>query len=69
MSLLFSTAEGTYYNWKKQNRPIVSLLEKYFTKEDLEEYLESGKWEKMEDLKKEEEELVENLKRVLKGLT
>ncbi len=36
-------ADKTYYNWKKENRPIISLLEKYFTKEDLEEFLSTNK--------------------------
>ena len=45
---LFGFTEATFYRWKKQNRLIITLLEKYFTKEDLEEFLESGKCEKME---------------------
>lgn len=48
MAGLFSTAEGTYYKWKKEKRPIITLLEKYFTKEDLEEFLEYGTIEKLE---------------------
>lgn len=39
---------ASYYNWDKQKRPIISLLEKYFTKEDLEELLEYGTIEKLE---------------------
>ncbi len=73
---LYSTILGCsvsgFYKWKKQNRLIISLLEKYFTKEDLEEFLERGeinRFESIEDLKKEQEELIENLKKVLKGLT
>lgn len=34
--------------WKKENRPIINLLEKYFTKEELEEFLMSGKISKFE---------------------
>lgn len=48
MATLFDTAEGTYYKWKKEKRPIISLLEKYFTKEDLEEFIEYGMVEKLE---------------------
>ena len=33
---------ASYYNWDKQNRPIISLLEKFFSKDDLEEFLETG---------------------------
>ncbi len=39
---------NTYYNWKKEKRPIISLLEKYFTQTDLEEFLEYGTIEKLE---------------------
>lgn len=38
MATLFSTAEGTYYKWKKEERPIIKLLDKYFSKEELEEF-------------------------------
>ncbi|MCT7575260.1 hypothetical protein N5U00_07955 [Aliarcobacter butzleri] len=48
MAKLFSTAEGTYYKWKKENRPIINLLETYFTKEDLEEFLTTGEISKQE---------------------
>ena len=51
---LYSTVLGCsvsgYYKWKKQNRFIISLLEKYFTKHDLEEFLEKGKISKFEIL-------------------
>jgi len=50
---LFSKILGcgvtTYYNWKREdNRPILKLIERYFTDEDIEEFLEKkaiGKWE------------------------
>lgn len=51
MAKLFSTSEGTYYKWKRENRPIINLLEKYFTKEDIEEFLEFNSIEKFETLK------------------
>jgi hypothetical protein len=46
--LLSFGSQNTYYQWKKQNRPIIKLLEKYFSKEELEEYLNTGKVEKLE---------------------
>lgn len=49
---LFNISINTYYLWKKQGRPIIFLLEKYFTKEDLEEFLETGKVEKLENADK-----------------
>lgn len=48
MAKLFDSSEGAYYKWKRENRPIITLLEKYFTKEELEEFLMSGKISRME---------------------
>ena len=41
MSLLFSTAEGTYYKWKSQKRPIIQLLDYLLTQSEIEEFLSS----------------------------
>lgn len=41
-------SENTYYDWKKQNRPIILFLEKYFEEKDLKEFLETGKISKLE---------------------
>lgn len=51
MAGIFSTAEGTFYKWKKEERPIVALLERYFSKEDLEEFLNTGKVSRYEKSK------------------
>ena len=48
MAALFDFNATTYYAWKKQERPIIRLIEKYFTKEDFEEFLEFGTIEKLE---------------------
>lgn len=48
MAALFDFNATTYYSWKKQERPIIRLIEKYFTKEDLEEFLNSEKISKLE---------------------
>lgn len=50
MSTLFGFSAPTFYSWKKEQRPIISLLDKYFTKEDLVEFLEMGKIDKMENI-------------------
>lgn len=50
MASLFDFNATTYYSWKKQERPIIGLIEKYFTKEDLEEFLEYGTVDKFEFL-------------------
>ncbi len=39
---ILSIADKSYYNYKKQERPIISLLEKYFTEKDLKEFIETG---------------------------
>ncbi|ARU47245.1 hypothetical protein [Sulfurospirillum diekertiae] len=46
MAKLFDFNATTYYAWKKQNRPIITLLDQYFSKEDIEEFLEFGSIEK-----------------------
>lgn len=45
---LLDVSDKTFYNWKKEKRPIIRLFEKYFTKEDLEEFLETEKITKFE---------------------
>jgi len=54
----------TYYSWKKDpKRKIFKFIKKYFTKEDLEEFLETGKINKLEKINKlsDIENLVYNL--------
>lgn len=43
VTLLMCFSRNTFFVWKREKRPIVSLLEKYHTKEELEEFLETGK--------------------------
>lgn len=51
MSKILEISENSYFRWKKKDHVVlVNLLEKYFTKEDLKEFLESGKIKKMENL-------------------
>jgi hypothetical protein len=49
VSELFNFTKSTFYNWKKEQRPIISLLETYFTKPDLEEFLTTGKIQSLEE--------------------
>lgn len=51
MATLFSTSQGTYYKWKKENRPIIKLLNDYFSNDELLEYIELGKIKKLELIK------------------
>ena len=47
---LLKISDVSYYRWKKE-RPIFDLLETYFTAEELNEFLETGKIEKLEAIK------------------
>lgn len=47
---LFMFTRQTWSVWKKQERPIVDLVEKYFTDKDLEEFIETGKIQKQDRL-------------------
>ena len=55
ISKILGIHRNSYFNWKKQERPIISLLEKYFTKEDLEEFLNTNEISKMKYLNHYEE--------------
>jgi hypothetical protein len=45
---LFGFSAPTWYRWKKENRKIVDLVEKYLSEQDLEEFLMYGTIEKLE---------------------
>lgn len=52
MTSLFGFSGPTYYKWSKKERserPIFNLIEKYFTKEELEEFLRTGKVNKFDN--------------------
>ncbi len=46
-SIMKMTPQGVG-KWKKEERPIIKLLDQYLTKEDLEEFLKTGKILKLE---------------------
>ncbi|MDD5406976.1 MAG: hypothetical protein PHE73_08580 [Sulfurovaceae bacterium] len=46
---IFKFSRQSWNNWKKENRPIITLIEKYFTNEDLQEFLVTGKISKLDD--------------------
>lgn len=50
ISKLLGVHRNSYFNYKKQNRPIILFLEKYFKKGDLEEFLKTDKVEKLEKM-------------------
>ena len=45
---LFEFSRPTYYKWKRENIKVIKLLEKYFSKEDLEEFLKTETIRKLE---------------------
>lgn len=47
---ILDVSKNSYWNWKNQNRPIITLLEKYFSKDDLKEFLDTGKISKLEEI-------------------
>jgi len=42
---------ASYYNWANDKRLVIAFIEKYFTKEDLEEFLETGTIQELDDYK------------------
>ena len=48
---LFIFTRQTWSKWKKENRPIVNLIEKYFDDKDIQEFLETGEIKKFENIK------------------
>lgn len=49
-SKILDCSVSGFYKWKKQNRLIIKLLEKYFTQKDLEEFIDTGSVTKLEAL-------------------
>ena len=47
---LMCFSRNTFFVWKRENRPVMNLLKKYFSKEELQEFLETGKIQKQERL-------------------
>ena len=49
---LFEFTPKTLYNWKKEERPIIELVERYLTEEDIQEFIETKRIEKQGQRKK-----------------
>lgn len=50
ISTILGCSVSGYYKWKKENRVIINFLEKYFVKEELEEFIATGKIDKFDKL-------------------
>ena len=49
MVKLFGFSRQSWNNWKKEERPIVKLIESIFTNKDIEEFLETGRIRRFEE--------------------
>ncbi|MDT8339132.1 MAG: hypothetical protein RQ763_08025 [Sulfurimonas sp.] len=49
MSTFFGFSPATYYSWRRERRPVILFFEKYFQKEELEEFLETGKIKRLDN--------------------
>ena len=63
VSDLLGISEKSYYRWKEE-RKIFALLEKYFTDDDIKNFLETGNIEKQDRLK-ELLEIEEKYKKII----
>ena len=45
---MLGNTEKSYYRWRDEGRPIISFLEKYFTAEELEEFIDTGEISRLE---------------------
>lgn len=55
----------SYYNYKKQKRPIIMFLEKYFTSDELKCFLETSKLPRLEGVPNEKVQALMALKRLI----
>lgn len=58
---IMAISRSAYFKFKKEERPVISLIEKYFSKEELEEFLKNGKIEKFEHIKNLDFQHIENI--------
>jgi len=49
---ILGITKPTYYRWKQENRPIITILNKYFYKNDLVEFLETEEMTRFKNLEK-----------------
>lgn len=51
---LMCYSRNTYYVWKREKRPIIELIDKYFQDNEITEFLETGRISRLEDNKDQE---------------
>ena len=58
---LIGNTEKSYYRWRQQGRLVISLLEKYFSKAEIDEFIETKKIARVELNKSVTQDLAYNL--------
>lgn len=56
MAKLFNSTTQSIYNWEK-DKPIIDLIYKYFNDDQIEEFLETGKIDKLENKNKSDDKV------------
>lgn len=62
---ILGNSKKTVYRWKEEKRPIIALLEKYFTEKDLEEFITTYSIARMDTLRNIELKLNSNIPTIL----
>lgn len=44
----FGFTEATYYNWRREGRPVIDFFEKYISDDDLIEFIKTGRLKRIE---------------------
>lgn len=68
---LFKFTPKTLYNWRSEARPAIELIEKYFSEEDIQEFLKTKKIKKLENIERYaqyEKKLVHQIKEIMYSL-
>lgn len=50
LSTILDNSERTIQRWRKENRPIVKFFDKYFTDNDLQEFIDTGSTQRLEEI-------------------
>lgn len=68
---LFKFTPKTLYNWRHEERPAIELIEKYFSEEDIQEFLKTKRISKLQNIEryiKHEKKLMEQIKEIIYSL-
>jgi len=68
---LFGFSKNTYYLWKRENKPVIQLINMYLKDEDLIEFIENKKIEKftlIKNFNNNQKDLTNKIKSIIKNL-